>query len=279
MKKIVIGMFALCMMSSPALALEPVEGFMGGSALNTAYQAHELKTIFEGYGITMDDGGAALSVLNKAYKPEVMHQVLTGYGLELSPEQVVAQDLGALNYARVVDGDIVFNNRTSVVYKNNELKRLLAAYQFPMKAMTAKVGDSDHDGVMDDMDKCPNTPMGVMADERGCWSVHAPFLFAFDSAQINPEYMSKLDKAVKIFGENPGITARLDGYTDSTGSAEYNKMLSEKRAMAVKNYLVENGISASRLSTMAYGEENPAYSNETKEGRMKNRRVEYTISQ
>lgn len=278
MKKIVMSMFALCMISSPALALEPNPTLMGASALSTAYQAGEFKTILEGYGIPMNDGGAALSMLNKAYKPAMMHQVLTGYGLELSPEQVVAQDLASLSYAQVVDGDIVFNDTTSVVYKSNEFQRVLAAYQFPMKAMM-KVGDSDKDGVMDDMDKCPDTPMGVMADERGCWSVHAPFLFAFDSAQINQDYTPVLDKAVKIFGDNPNMTARLDGYTDVTGSAEYNKMLSEKRAKAVKGYLVENGVDASRLSTMAYGEENPAYSNDTKEGRMKNRRVEYTISQ
>lgn len=272
MKKIVISMFALCVMSSPALALEPVPALMGASTLNTAYQAGELKTIFEGYGIPMNDGGAALSILNKAYKPTAMHEVLTGYGLELSPEDVVAQDLDSLSYARVIDGDIVFNDKTSVVYKGSELQRVLAAYKFPD-------GDSDKDGVMDAMDKCPGTPMGVVVDSRGCWSVHAPFLFAFDSAQINADYTPVLDKAVKIFGENPDMTARLDGYTDTTGPAEYNKMLADKRAKAVMGYLVDHGVDASRLSTMAYGEENPAYSNDTKEGRMKNRRVEYTISQ
>lgn len=275
MKKIVISMFALCMMSSPALALEPVSGLMGASSLSTAYQAGELKTILEGYGIPMNDGGAALSILNKAYKPLAMHKVLTSYGLELSPEHVIAQDLDSLSYARVIDGDIVFNNTTSVVYKGNELKRVLAAYQFP----EVPDNDSDKDGVMDAMDKCPGTPMGVMVDSRGCWSVHAPFLFAFDSAQINQDYTPVLDKAVQIFEQNPEMTARLDGYTDETGPAEYNKMLADKRAKAVMGYLIENGVDASRLSTMAYGEENPAYSNDTKEGRMKNRRVEYTISQ
>jgi len=70
---------------------------------------------------------------------------------------------------------------------------------------------------------------------------------------------------------------RVDGYTDATGTAEYNLWLSEKRAESVKKYLSDAGVSAAKIKTAGLGIKNPVGDNKTPEGRQKNRRVEVTI--
>jgi OOP family OmpA-OmpF porin len=136
--------------------------------------------------------------------------------------------------------------------------------------------DSDGDGVADYLDKCPNTPKGATVDARGCWTYAAKVMFDFDSAEIKPEAFPMLDEAVLILKENPEIKVEIDGHTDNKGSAAYNMKLSERRAKAVMKYFVDNGIEAKRLTTKGFGFTKPAASNDTKEGRAKNRRVELT---
>jgi outer membrane protein OmpA-like peptidoglycan-associated protein len=77
----------------------------------------------------------------------------------------------------------------------------------------------------------------------------------------------------------PDIKVSIEGHTDSTGKAETNQKLSEKRAGSVKTYLVSKGISADRLVTSGHGSEMPIEDNKTAAGRAKNRRVEFKLSQ
>ncbi len=103
--------------------------------------------------------------------------------------------------------------------------------------------------------------------------------FDVDSADLKPEALPKLDALVEHLKGMARIDEiRIEGHTDSTGSAAYNKRLSLRRANAVKNYLVEHGIDPSLISTIGWGEEKPVASNATKEGRAKNRRVEIYVS-
>jgi OOP family OmpA-OmpF porin len=97
--------------------------------------------------------------------------------------------------------------------------------------------------------------------------------FDFDRATIRPEGRVKLDSAVTILRNRSDIRVELQGHTDSIGPDEYNQGLSERRAAAVKQYLVDKGINASRIETRGFGESQPAASNETAEGRFQNRRV------
>ncbi len=133
--------------------------------------------------------------------------------------------------------------------------------------------DSDHDGVCDYLDQCPNTPVGAKVDKRGCW-VLGGVLFDVDKWTIRPQFMSLLDDVVRVLKENPDLRLEIQGHTDNTGSFKYNMKLSKKRAKAVMNYLVERGISPSRLIAKGYGYTMPVASNDTPEGRAKNRRVE-----
>ena len=136
--------------------------------------------------------------------------------------------------------------------------------------------DSDNDGVADYLDKCPNTPKGATVDARGCWTYAAKVMFDINSAEIKSEAYPMLDEAILILEKNPEMKVEIDGHTDNTGSAAYNMNLSERRAKSVMKYYVDQGVEAERLTTKGFGFTKPAASNETKEGRTKNRRVELT---
>jgi outer membrane protein OmpA-like peptidoglycan-associated protein len=97
-------------------------------------------------------------------------------------------------------------------------------------------------------------------------------------ATIKPESRPALEDAAKILKDNPTIKVEIQGHTDSQGSDEYNLTLSDKRAWAVVNYLIQNfGIEADRLVAKGYGEAKPVADNEKEEGRALNRRVEFVI--
>lgn len=101
--------------------------------------------------------------------------------------------------------------------------------------------------------------------------------FDTNKSNINTKSKATLDKLAKVFMEFPDTKILVVGHTDSTGSAEYNLNLSEKRAKSVTSYLINDGIASSRLETLWYGETQPKFDNTTAEGRAKNRRVNVAI--
>ena len=98
--------------------------------------------------------------------------------------------------------------------------------------------------------------------------------FEFDSAKLTADSTAALDDVLKILKRHEDLQVEIAGHTDSSGAEAYNQKLSERRAKAVRDYLVENGIDAARLSVKGYGESDPVADNASKEGRAKNRRVE-----
>ena len=103
-------------------------------------------------------------------------------------------------------------------------------------------------------------------------------LFDFDKATLTKADLKELQKAVAFVKKYPGAKIRLDGYTDSIGTDAYNMKLSERRATAVKNYLIkEAGVSSSKITAVGHGEADPVADNKTAQGRAKNRRVEASI--
>jgi len=101
--------------------------------------------------------------------------------------------------------------------------------------------------------------------------------FAHNKATISHKSYSLLDKLIKAVKSCPNKTIIIEGHTDSDGSETYNQRLSEKRANAVKEYLIKHGVSASRLKAIGYGEKRPIADNSTEEGKEKNRRIELKI--
>lgn len=142
--------------------------------------------------------------------------------------------------------------------------------------------DSDGDGVPDYLDKCPNTPAGTKVDAQGCpipvaTTFDLTVEFAFNSAEINDLSFRELRKAMTFMREHPEEKALVEGNTDSVGGEAYNQKLSERRAEAVKDVLVKSDIDANRITTVGYGETRPVASNDTDEGRAKNRRVSIVV--
>ncbi len=101
--------------------------------------------------------------------------------------------------------------------------------------------------------------------------------FAFNSADILSSSQKVLDEFIVFLNDHPTMTISIEGHTDNVGSDEFNLILSENRAKAVYNYLVNNGIDANRLQYKGFGETAPIATNETEEGRAMNRRTEFVI--
>lgn len=139
--------------------------------------------------------------------------------------------------------------------------------------------DSDKDGVYDGLDKCPNSPVGSKVDKDGCEiSISLMVFFDTNRSEVKEQYYDEIEKVAKFMKQYPDIKIEIAGHTDSRGSREKNIKLSQERAAAVANVLVKKfGISKDRVSAKGYGPDKPIYTNETEEGRQKNRRVEAVI--
>ncbi len=140
-----------------------------------------------------------------------------------------------------------------------------------------KPSDKDGDGVYDENDRCPNTEAGKKVDQRGCPEILITMHgihFNTDSSKILPDSESILAQAKAALQDSVGVSAIIEGHTDNTGTPSYNQLLSERRAKAVLAFLVANGIEKERLVSVGKGENSPVASNNSKEGRYQNRRVE-----
>jgi len=144
--------------------------------------------------------------------------------------------------------------------------------------------DSDGDGVLDGVDRCPDTKAGIKIDAYGCSIIQQEeevvlygITFKTNSSQILPQSFPHLNDIAKALKHHPQIIVEIGGHSDSVGKAAYNQQLSLKRANSVKQYLVGKGISGSRIITKGYGESRPIDTNKTKEGRAKNRRIEFKV--
>ena len=146
--------------------------------------------------------------------------------------------------------------------------------------------DNDGDSLLDADDRCPDE--AGPRDEQGCPRVYQDvevtgthirirqkIHFAFNRARIRPDSFQILDTVVQVLNDYPEISLEIQGHTDSRGRDSYNQRLSDERSAAVRAYLTQKGVAASRLTSRGYGETQPIESNATEEGRARNRRVEF----
>ena len=148
--------------------------------------------------------------------------------------------------------------------------------------------DSDGDGVVDNDDKCPD--VGGVVGPDGCARAvpsRATEVFSRALRGINFETgrgaitrgsYAILDEVASVMAEYPNLKVRVEGHTDSQGNDQRNQELSQTRADAVMAYLIEKGVSPTRLSAVGFGESAPVADNGTREGRAQNRRVQFTAS-
>lgn len=156
----------------------------------------------------------------------------------------------------------------------------------PGKSQFKGCPDTDGDGVMDKEDRCPVTPGS--AENRGCPIIRSEtkeilkfvtqnVLFHTNSAKLTDESYSVLNKVLDVLHDYPDYAMLISGFTDNVGNQSSNQALSENRAAACLNYLVDKGIDPSRLVFRGFGEIAPITTNDTEEGRKLNRRVEFAL--
>ena len=144
--------------------------------------------------------------------------------------------------------------------------------------------DSDNDGVCDNVDKCPNTPANVTVDANGCPAVaevvrvQLDVKFDFDKSKVKENSYADIKNLADFMKQYPSTSTTVEGHTDSVGTDAYNQKLSERRANAVRDVLVnEYGVEGGRVNAVGYGESRPVADNATAEGRAVNRRVEAEV--
>ncbi|MFM7671164.1 MAG: OmpA family protein [Bacteroidota bacterium] len=144
------------------------------------------------------------------------------------------------------------------------------------------IPDTDGDGLNDEVDNCPKDKGS--AANNGCPLLEEIADVKFDfrkvqfvtgSAALTKTAKAELDKAAKILTDHTDIKVSIEGHTDNTGRATLNQTLSEKRAAAVKAYIVAKGVSGDRMQTKGFGSTVPVATNKTSAGRALNRRVEF----
>ncbi|WP_067582660.1 OmpA family protein [Endozoicomonas ascidiicola] len=147
----------------------------------------------------------------------------------------------------------------------------------PVVVVLGNDNDNDNDGVIDQDDQCPSTLPGATVDATGCEVSEQTELmvnFGTDSANVDAADMPIITEMAEFLKRNQNVRISIIGYTDNTGPAAYNQKLSEKRASAIRQILVDqHGIDAARIEAAGMGEESPIASNDTAEGREQNRRV------
>ncbi len=155
--------------------------------------------------------------------------------------------------------------------------------------------DNDNDGVADAEDQCPQKPetKNGFEDEDGCpdtkyqlvevnrelgkIEIKQKVFFATGKTRVKAVSFAVLNEVADVLRENPSMKVVVEGHTDSVGSHRTNQRLSQRRADAVRTYILEKGIDPGRLTAVGFGEDQPIDTNRTRSGRERNRRVEFTI--
>jgi len=151
----------------------------------------------------------------------------------------------------------------------------------------ASCPDSDHDGLLDSVDRCPEVVGSIetwgcpkydkVVVEKDKLELREKVYFAFDQAKIEERSFPVLDEVVKALQDNKGFKVQVEGHTDSSGLEGHNQTLSEKRAAAVVDYIVAHGVPRDRVTSKGFSSSVPTDTNDTVNGRENNRRVEFIV--
>ncbi len=209
-----------------------------------------------------------------------------GLEFELRDQVILRGGMSRYNYLGR-DGDIGFNAELVYYFSERNPPRQPEPEPRPEPVAVAPPPDSDGDGVPDPDDDCPDTPSNYAVDENGCpilieeiASFELQVNFDFDESFIRDEDVPEIEDLAEFLREYDGVMLQLEGHTDNVGAPLYNLDLSQRRADAVRDMLIEDfGISPGRIAAQGFGEQLPVADNETEAGREANRRVVAVVSE
>ncbi len=164
-------------------------------------------------------------------------------------------------------------NATTYGDNNSGRKYSIGQYDKATAHYTLKQGSGKRQAPQQHVNQAEHTPVRREMNNTMILDI-TDVLFEFDKSVIRTQYYPALNEWVKFFQDNPQVFAEIHGHADSTGPSDYNQRLSERRADAVVKYLTRNGVDASQLIPLGFGESRPLVPNTSKEGQQKNRRVE-----
>ena len=200
----------------------------------------------------------------------------------------------AANYAQTIKDELVKNgvNKDVIIDESRvdydkafletnrsdkTLNNVVAIALYVPKKVEKPVLDDDKDGVINELDKCPNTPAGYTVDTNGCTNkINLEVLFENNSSVVKEDTKEKVLAFAKYLVDNKEFKTVITGHAskENRTSALYNQKLSLDRASAIKDLLVLNGVESSRIQAVGKGFDEPIASNDTQEGQAKNRRIE-----
>jgi outer membrane protein OmpA-like peptidoglycan-associated protein len=235
---------------------DPLKADTDGDGLNDGEEVNKYKTD----PLNPDTDGDGLSDGDEVikYKTDPLNRDTDGDGLT-DGDEVLKYSTNPLN--KDTDGDGLSDYDEVMTYKTNPL-----------------VKDTDGGSVDDGVEI--NRGTNPLDAEDDVVKVGVPIIldginFATGKADITPESENTLRKALKTLQTYPDISVEISGYTDNVGRDASNQKLSQRRANSVRDWLVREGIDPSRITAVGYGESNPIAPNDTPEGRLKNRRIEF----
>lgn len=203
---------------------------------------------------------ASLSEEKKSEKETILVQLKDNQNKHLSGEVTVQQDNKITRYKTQ-------NGKAAIkVEKDKEFSITARAKDFFVKTITRKP-EQKKKSIDIRLDPIRHQASYVFQDIG----------FKYNSAELTTKSIPTLKEIAKLLNENPQLKIEIRGHTDSTGNDEYNLKLSGRRADKVKEFMVKNGITDTKIKTKGFGESKPITSNDTEEGKAKNRRVEFII--
>ncbi|MCT7545965.1 OmpA family protein [Aliarcobacter cryaerophilus] len=234
------------------------------------------------YGLTTDLSLYALAglgveffdnELTKHQKDGLFGNYGVGLKYQLTDAMALKFDLRHLISAQNGDSTLLYNFGLAIPFGEKAAKVAPVAAPAPIAAKAAPK-DSDGDGVIDELDQCPDTMKGAKVDSVGCMTlINLNVNFDTAKSEIKDIYGTRIHDFAKVMNTDKKLKADIEGHTDAVGSVQYNQKLSERRAASVVKALTDLGVEKSRLKAVGYGKSRPIASNETAEGRAENRRV------
>ncbi len=240
-----------------------------------------LGNLVKDYGLTTDLSLYALAglgveffdnELTKHQKDGLFGNYGVGLKYQLTDAMALKFDLRHLISAQNGDSTLLYNFGLAIPFGEKAAK--VAPVAAPVAAKAAPK-DSDGDGVIDELDKCPDTLKGAKVDTVGCMTlINLNVNFDTAKSEIKDIYGTRIHDFAKVMNTDKKLKANIEAHTDSVGTDAYNQKLSERRATSAVNALVAAGVQKDRIKAVGYGESRPIASNDTVEGRAENRRVE-----